>query len=358
LAVRLKDIAQSLNVSIVTVSKVLNGDGNISEKTRKKVLDCAHQLGYRTNLTAKSLVTGRSRTIGLIVPDLFHGFFSEVAAHMSDELRTNNYGLLIASSREDSGLERSEVNQMLARKVDALVIATCRQSSKTLEAAAAETPLILLDRQIDQAFPSMYVGTNNLMAGRIATQHLLDQGRKRVAHIGGPSSSPSDERERAYKQVLEENGISLPKGFVVKRTNNEESSLVTGAQAMRSLLALRPRPDAVFCYNDPTAIGAMAAILAAGLSIPDDISIVGCGNIQHAPYTRVPLTSVDQNTVLLGHSAARLAMANIERGARVTTDPQEVIIDPLLVVRQSTAKAPEDRPLGMEARARARRGKS
>lgn len=340
MAVRLKDIAQTLNVSIVTVSKVLNGDMSISESTRAKVVACAHQLGYRTNLTAKSLVTGKSRMIGLIVPDLFHGFFSEIAASMSDELRIHNYGLLIASSREDGELERNEVEQMLARNVDALVVASCKASSKTLNTAAADIPVVLLDRRLHGNNAASYVGTNNLLAGELATKHLLGIGRKRIAHIGGPTSSPSQDREAAYRRVLHEYGIRVPNGFVVKRAQNEESSPVTGAQAMRKLLRLKAPPDSVFCYNDPTAIGAMAAILEAGLRIPEDVAVVGCGNIQHAAYTLVPLTSVDQNTVQLGKSAASLAVNSVERTAQTSISRHEIVIEPTLVIRTSSREKP------------------
>lgn len=336
MAVRMKDIAESLNVSIVTISKVLNGDMSISERTRGNVLRCARQLGYRTNLTAKSLVTGCSKMIGLVVPDLFHGFYSEIAANMSDELRSHNYGLLIASSREDGDLERNEIEQMLARSVDALVIATCRTSSRTLTAAALEVPIVLLDRRLRGNNVASYVGTDNLLAGELATQHLIDIGRKRVAHIGGPASSPAHDREFAYRRVMQQQGISLPDGYVVKRARNEESSPITGAQAMRRLLRLKHPPDSVFCYNDPTAIGAMAAILEAGLRIPEDIAVVGCGNIQHAAYTLVPLTSVDQNTRQLGKTAASLALNRIESWAKTLVDPREVVVEPKLVIRNSS----------------------
>src|ERR1700678_3921608 len=122
MAARMKDIAEALNVSIVTVSKVLNNDLSISEATRQRVLECARKLDYRTNLAAKGLVTGQSKIIGLIVPDLFHGFFAEVAAGMSDALGRHGYGLILSSSRDSVEMEAKEIRQMLARSVDALVV--------------------------------------------------------------------------------------------------------------------------------------------------------------------------------------------------------------------------------------------
>ena len=339
MTVRMKDIANALEVSIVTVSKALNNDPRISEATRVKVLACAHKLGYRTNLAAKSLVTGRSKTIGLIVPDLFHGFFSEVAASMAEVLRRNGYGLMIASSRDDSEFEREEVRQMLSRRVDALVVATCDTQPDTLNAAAHEVPLILLDRQLVNCSESAYVGTDNVLAGRLATEHLLGIGRKRIAHIGGPDSSPANDRERAYRSVLREHTIKVPSGYVVKCSKREESSHVTGAQAMRKLLEQKIMPDAVFCYNDPTAIGAMSAILQTGLRIPEDIAIAGCGNIQHAGFLEVPLTSIDQEATLLGKRAANLALAAIGNSSENHMMQNNVIITPTLIVRRSTVSS-------------------
>ena len=159
MAARMKDIAKALNVSIVTVSKVLNkNDSRISEATRQRVLTCARQLDYRTNLAAKGLATGHSKTIGLIVPELFHGFFAEVAAGMSDALAQQGYGLIISSSRDDVKLENRDIKQMLARSVDALVVASCSSDADVLMSADREVPVILLDRRVDHSGAFWLVG--------------------------------------------------------------------------------------------------------------------------------------------------------------------------------------------------------
>jgi LacI family transcriptional regulator len=337
MAARLKDIAEALNVSIVTVSKVLNNDLSISKSTRQRVLDCARRLNYRTNLTAKGLVTGQSKMLGLIVPDLFHGFFSEVAAGMSDSLRQHGYGLVIASSRDDGKLEGQEIKQMLARTVDALIVATCELKTDLLNSVAREIPLILLDRRIASKTATRFVGTDDLQAGELATQHLIDIGRKRIAHLGGPDFSPATDRERAYRTVLRRAGINVSEKYVVRLPRNEESNHVLGAKFMHQLLKLKTRPDAVFCYNDPTAMGAMSTILDAGLRIPEDIAVLGCGNTFYNDHLRVPLTSIDQNASRLGHEAAKLAFGAIRDWAeKVEQAPAEVILKPTLVVRDST----------------------
>jgi LacI family transcriptional regulator len=338
MATRMKDIAKALNLSIVTVSKVLNkNDSNISDVTRQRVLECAKKLDYRTNMAAKGLVTGQSMMIGLIVPELFHGFFGEVAAGMSDALAQQGYGLIISSSRDDEKLESREIKQMLARSVDALVVASCNADAGVLMSADREVPVILLDRRVGDRGAFWLVGTDDLFAGELAVQHLVDIGRKRIAFIGAPSFSPTSDRRDGYFAVLTRAGLKIPPRYVVRLPRNEESNHVLGAKLMRQLLKLKPRPDAVFCYNDPTAWGATRAILEAGLRIPEDIAILGCGNSIYNGFFREPLTSVDLNAEHMGQEAASLALRAIkERSQKVVHAPIAVLLRPTLVVRGST----------------------
>jgi LacI family transcriptional regulator len=291
MAARMKDIAKALGLSIVTVSKVLNKkDASISEATRRRVLECARRLDYRTNLAAKSLVTGESKMIGLIVPELFHGFFGEVAAGMSDALTQQGFGLIISSSRDSQDLENSEVRQMLARGVDALVVASCSSTPDVLLAADREAPVILLDRRVGRPGALCLVGTDDRLAGELATQHLIGIGRRRIAFIGAAGLSPTSDREKGYRGALACAGLRVPAKYMVRLPQNEESNHVLGARFMRQLLELKPRPDAVFCYNDPTAWGAMLAIFEAGLRVPEDVAVVGCGGVLYNAFMRVPLT--------------------------------------------------------------------
>jgi LacI family transcriptional regulator len=334
----MKDIARALNLSIVTVSKVLNkNDSNISEATRQRVLECAKKLDYRTNMAAKGLVTGKSKMIGLIVPELFHGFFGEVAAGMSDTLAEQGYGLILASSRDSETLESREIKQMLARSVDALVVASCASEEEGLLAANRDVPVILLDRRVGRRGAFWLVGADDLLVGELATQHLVDTGRRRIGFVGAASFSPTSDRKDGYLAVLTRAGLKVPANGVVRLPRNEEANHVLGAQAMRQLLKLRPRLDAVFCYNDPTAWGATIAILETGLRIPDDIAILGCGNSVHNAFFQVPLTSVDLNAALMGQEAANLALRAIkERSQKVEHASMALLLRPTLVVRRST----------------------
>ena len=340
MAARMKDIAKALRLSIVTVSKVLNKkDANISEATRQRVLECARRLDYRTNLAAKSLVTGQSKMIGLIVPELFHGFFGGVAAGMSDALTEQGYGLIISSSRDSEELERSEIRQMLARSVDAVVVASCGSKTDALLAANRDVPVILLDRRLGAPGAFWMVGTDDRLAGELATQHLIDLGRTRIAYIGAASLSPTSDREEGFRAAMARAGLRVSAKHVVRLPKNEESNHVLGARFMRKLLELKPWPDAVFCYNDPTAWGAMLAVFEAGLRVPDDVAVVGCGGVLYNELMRVPLTSVDLNAVLMGKQAANLAQRAVkERLSGVQNEAVTVLLEPALVARGSTGE--------------------
>lgn len=344
MAARMKDIAKALNLSIVTVSKVLNKkDPNISEGTRKRVLECARKLDYRPNLAAKSLVTGQSKMIGMIVPELFHGFFGEVAAGMSDALTEHGYGLILSSSRDQKELEEREIRQMLARRVDSLIVASCSSDPAFLQMADREVPVILLDRRVGRRGSFWLVGADDLHAGELATQHLIDTGRKRIAFIGAASFSPTCDRREGYLTVLRRAKLKTSPKWVLRLPQNEESNPVLGGRSMKQLLEMKPRPDAVFCYNDPTAWGAALAILEAGLKIPQDVAVIGCGNTSHDDYFRVPLTSVDLNAADLGREAANLALRVIEdRAQKIEHAPAAILLRPKLVVRESTGES--DRP--------------
>jgi len=338
MAIRMRDIAQALGVSTVTVSKALNHRGHISDATRKRVLECAKRMDYRTNLAAKGLATGSTKMIGLIVPEIVQGFFSEVAAGLSDHLQAHQYSLIISSSRDQPKLEAEEIRQMLARRVDALIIASCATNAEAFASLVDEVPLILLDRAVPLACTNGFVGTDDVLAGRMATQHLLEIGCRRIAYIGGLLFSPSADREKGYREVLREANLPVRAKYISHLAQNEENTHTTAEKAMQQMLKLRQPPDAVFCYNDNAAYGAMAAILAQGLKIPEDISLIGCGNLRFNGFLRIPLTSIDQHTARLGSEAGRKARSCIQRKvmAVASTDEEHILIKPTLILREST----------------------
>ena len=310
---------------------------DISEETRQRVLKRMAELNYRPNMMARGLASGKTYIVGLVVPDLLHPFFAEFAKSLNGVLRKHNYGLILTSSEEDPEIEQQEIRTVLARGIDALLIASCQPTLQGFYGVDDQrTPFILIDRD----FPSLranFVGTDDYAAGLMATRHLLAAGKRRIAHIAGPELSPGADRVRGYKDALKEAGISSTQKFIISNPRVEEIGEEVGRQAMQTLLKNRPRPDAVFCYNDLTAIGAMHATIEAGLSIPQDVAFVGCGNVRYSDYLRIPLSSVDQSTGQLGEEAGKLALALITNGT--APHPRHIRLEPKLVVRASSATA-------------------
>jgi LacI family transcriptional regulator len=189
-------------------------------------------------------------------------------------------------------------------------------------------PYVLIDRHFaDVRAP--YVGADDEAIGRMATQHLIDRGCRRIAHIAGPALTTGIGRRKGYEESLAAAGLQAPEGYVVEATDDE-----SGYRATRRLLQMNPRPDAIFGYNDPTAAGAMKAILEAGIRIPEEIKVIGVGNVHYSDLLRVPLSTIDQSSTSIGRQAAEIlvkAIAN-KRKRPVKT----VLIDPILIAREST----------------------
>ncbi len=337
MAVRMKDIAKELGLSVVTVSKVLRNHPDISEETRKRVLKRMKELDYQPNLAARSLITGQSWSIGLVVPDLLHPFFAQVAKAISAEIRNRSYCLLISSSDEDPQVEEQEIRQLVARRVDVLLIASARSSPASFKfLEGQQVPYILLDRQID-GLKANFIGVNDVEVGLIATRHLIEQGCRRVAHIRGPEVSTARGRLEGYRQALAEfKGRTLPEQVVSLGSSGDHRGEKGGYTATMELLHSKTRPDAIFCFNDPSALGALRAIEEAGLRIPDDIAVVGCGNLPYGDLLRVPLTSVDQGSENIGKLAATLALQLAASKSRPA--PKSHLIPPRIVVRASSLR--------------------
>ena len=337
-AVTLLDIAKDLNVSVVTVSKALRNQGKISTATRNRILQRAKEVNYQTNWVARSLVMRRTFTIGLLLPDFTHPFFSEVAKAVAETIRPHGYHLIVTYFEEDAALERSEAESLVARQVDGLIVASA-QPADCLEMFEGirkrKVPYVLIDRPIKGARAS-FVGVDNQAIGRLATEHLIAQGCRHIAHLRGPALGIAADRLAGYCQALQKHNLTISPDYVVEALYGDQS----GYKAMRKLLRVRPRPDGVFCYNDPVAIGAMTAILEEGLKIPQDVAVVGAGNVHYSDLLSVPLSTVDQSTRQIGMRAAELLLEQI--GVKKPIRPQKVLIEPRLVARQSTRRDPAE----------------
>jgi LacI family transcriptional regulator len=290
-----------------------------------------------------SLVTGRSSLVGLLVPDLLHPFFAEVARSLAMSLRERGLYLLICSSEGDPELEREQIEHLLSRRLDAIVVAPVGRDDAALECVTSSgTPLVLLDRQSSIA-QAHFVGVNDLQIGIMATEHLISIGCKRIAHLRGPENSVGMRRLEGYTKALKRAGLPFRPEWVSNVSKGDVESKTQGAQETARLLAKNPRPDGIFCFSDPMAIGVMDTALAVGISIPKQLAVIGSGNLHYDASLRIPLSSIDQQSEKIGQRAAEIILRSVlrDKDAEDTAPPVEierVVLRPHLVVRQSTTR--------------------
>src|SRR6476659_10190248 len=209
MSTRMKDIARDLGVSVITISKVLRNHPDVGDETRERVLARVKELDYRPNLAARSLVTGRTYLVGLVVPDLLHPFFAEIAKALSEVLRKSGYYLIVSSSDEDPELEEQEIDQLLARRLDTLIIASCRSTVDLFfRIENQKTPYLLIDRTLP-GLSANFVGVDDDAVGVLATKHLIDIGCKRIAHIRRPETTPGIRRVEGYKRARTQSGFKV-----------------------------------------------------------------------------------------------------------------------------------------------------
>jgi LacI family transcriptional regulator len=330
----MKRVAAELGVSVTTVSKVLNHHSDIGNTTRQRVLAKVEELGYRPNAVARSLTLRRTNTLGVIIPDLMHSFFVEIVAGIETVVSQRGYGLLLCCSAETAKKERAELEMLRSRQVDGVVIASANASGNTKllqEFQALGGGLVMIDRDDHPKVRCHRVLTDDVQVGRLATAHLLSTGRRAIGHIVGPAVVHAERREQGYREALRAEGIEPKPGWIISGGFMEND----GYQAMKRLLESRSQIDAVFAANDPAAIGAMKAVWEAGLSVPDDIAIVGAGNVVHSDLLRVPLTTVSWSKEEMGRRAAELILDQI--GPHPKGPFRRVIVPPELIVRGSSS---------------------
>ena len=327
----MRRIAQELGVSVTTVSKVLNEHADIGPATRARVLARVQELGYRPNAVARSLSLRRTHTLGVVIPDLMHSFFVEVMSGIEAVTSSRGYGLLLCSSGEDPDKERREIEMLRARQVDGIVVASADAGNTDLlrHVVALGGAVVMIDRDDHPELECHRVLTDDLLVGRLATEHLIAAGRRSIAHMAGPPFIHAQRRTEGYRAALRAHGLPVRPEWIVETSFLETA----GYETMKRLLATHPAIDAVFAANDPTAIGAMKAIWEAGLEVPKDIAVVGAGDVWHGDMLRVPLTTVGWSKEELGRRAAELILDQI--GPHPDGPFQRIVVPPRLVVRKS-----------------------
>ena len=332
-----KDVAERAGVSVAVVSYVVNdGPRAVAPETRARVEKAIEELGYYPNELARSLRLQQSSTIGLITPDFTNPVYGEKAEGIQEVCLPNGYLMLFVCSGGDPDREETLVHMFRAKRVDGVIMQPV--TSDPLEAIRplrhARIPVVLL--QHDCAGVHCVVLTD-VRGGQLATQHLLDLGHRRIGLVKGrlPVAARAGERLTGYSQALAAAGIEHDPGLVVVSDVTQSA----GYEAMQQLLALPEPPTAVFCHNDVLAVGAMHALRAAGLSIPDDISIVGYDDTASSAYLAPPLTTIGFSRKEMGRQAATMLFRAIEQGE--DHRPYIVEIPVELVIRESTGPPPQ-----------------
>ncbi len=328
----MKDVAELVGVSVQTISAVVNDKPGITEETRARVQEAIAQLGYRPYSVARSLRTRRTRSIALIVSDIANPSFATMASAAEDYAHQFGYSLIVYNTHDDTEREENYFRTVTQRWIDGVLFVSAEDHlTKPDVFQAASIPSVAIDR-----IPAEYYGPSvtldNVKAGYIAAEHLLDLGHTRIAHISGPLKLRlARERAAGFAQAFESRGLTASACPAGEGNWTCES----GYRAMAHILQAGPCPTAVFADNDRMAIGAIKAIFEAGLHVPRDISVVGLDDIEVAAYQVPPLTTVRQPFVDLGTLAVRLLLEIIETGR--AAQPQ-IVIEPTLVERQSTAR--------------------
>jgi LacI family transcriptional regulator len=336
MSVTMKLVAAELGVSVTTISKVLNNHADIGEATRQRVLAKVEQLGYRRNAVARSLTLRRTHTLGVIVSDLMHSFFVEVVSAIEAALGSRGYGLLLCNLGEDPAKERWQLEMLLERQVDGVILAStnAQRNGDLLRYLQSQGKgLVLIDRDDHQGLRCHRVVTDDEKVGRLATSHLIALGHRRIAHLAGPRLVHARRRHRGYLASMRQAGLAVGDPWGVEGGVVEQA----GYEAAMRLFEAAPDVTAIFAVNDPAAIGAMKAAWETGRRVPDDLAVIGAGDIAHGDMLRVPLTTVSWSRDELGREAARLIIDQIE--AHPDGPFHRVVVPPTLRVRASCGGA-------------------
>lgn len=319
----IKDVAKHAGVSVATVSRYLNKKGYISEEAKKKIETSIKQLDYRPNQIARSLSTKRMQTIGLIVPDITNPFFPELARAIEDTALKEGYTVVLCNSDEQALKEQQYIETLKQKYVGGFIIATNQLGRDYY--TGLNVPLVLLDRISDGNIPS--VSSQNKNGAILGTEHLLSCGVSEIACISGPQHVvPAYERTQGFLAAIE--GMDIKKHVVESPFHFKEAESIAF-----DLLSTNPGIDGIFAGSDVIAIGVQRAVHRLGLSVPDDIQIVGYDGISLSEMVTPSLTTVAQNIYQLGETAVNMLL-NIIDGKDL--DKKHAVIAPSLIIRDST----------------------
>lgn len=349
MSVTIRDVAKAAGVSLKTVSRVINDERWVRADTRERVMQAVKALDFHPNPLARSLVTRQTRTLGLVVPDVANPFFARGIDGCVASAEQRGYNLFLSSAGDDPDREARQVQALLAQHISGLILWVSNLADEDLEGMMRRMqhpcPVVFIDRPSDPtrtlAIPHACVLVAQGYVGSLATEHLLNEGRRRIAYVGvrgaGAGGWVADQRFGGYEDALASRD-EPPQDRWVRRV--EHATIREGATATATLLVQRPLPDAIFAYNDLLAVGALQACRRARVRVPDDVAIVGVDDTEMAAVTHPPLTTIRLHQQHTGARATALALALIEGDMPPAVNPALQLPD-LIVRRSSTARLPD-----------------
>ncbi|MBN1267840.1 MAG: LacI family DNA-binding transcriptional regulator [Anaerolineales bacterium] len=331
--VTIKDVAERAGVSTATVSHVINNTRHVEENTRNLVEQSMNDLRYHPNSLARSLRSGETKTIGLIVPDVSNLFFADIARRIENLGYEHGYSVILCNSGNDLKKQRTYIDTLTAKQVDGVIFISAGESTEDLERLSkSNTPIVVADRVVPLSLADVVL-LNNEEAGYTATKHLIDLGHTKIGCITGPSDvSPSMQRVSGYRRALEENDIRFKDKYVTAG----DFTYRGGNEGMKRLLSQPDRPSAVFVLNDMMAIGAISTARSLGYRVPEDVSIVGFDDIELANAVNPALTTMAQPMQELADVATKRLIEKL-LSSEGNWENQKFVLHAKLVVRESTA---------------------
>ena len=331
----MQDIAIELKLTPATVSRALHDHPRISKETKQLVLEAAKRLNYRRNKIASSVRTGRSHTIGVIIPSARINFFGSVVHGIETIARDHGYHTLIYQSEESVQLEKEAIETFLGARVDGILASLAKEENDFahyVELKQANFPLVLFDRFVDSLnIPSVVI--DDYKGGFYATEHLISQGYKRIAHLAGPQRFQTfQNRQKGYIDALKKNGLPIDETLIYVG----DISIEAGRAATDYFMDMTNPPDAVFAVEDFSALGVIKRLKERNIKIPGEVGIIGFANEFFDEHITPSLSSIDQQTVTMGQEAFSMLLKIIEKTSGTTEAVPKTVLDPIPYYRESS----------------------
>ncbi|GAE27342.1 transcriptional regulator [Halalkalibacter wakoensis JCM 9140] len=326
---KMSDVAKLANVSAATVSRVLSNPEKVSLETRERVLDVINKVNYKPHIVARQFRTQETKIILVVVPDITSAFFAKVLRGIEHVALKNGYQVILGDTENDVERENSYIDLLLQKQVDGMVLLTAKIDKNKLEELSNEFPLVLACEYVD-GLNVPTVSIDNISSARKATEHLIQLGHTKIAHITGPMSVIlSRDRLKGYKQAMISHDLEIEPSYIQEADRTFESSY---NQTLK-LLSLATPPTGIFVFNDEMAMGTIKAAKDSGLTVPDDLAVVGFDNIKMATVFEPNLTTIDQPKFAIGQKAMELLLQLINGEPM---KKKKFVMKDELIIRDST----------------------